>query len=133
MGKKRTRDSYRAKTPEAKRRQMGGLIPGSIYRKRHVSEVRLNCFWKCLFTPDMQVGYEAYENKRFAEDTPKKQLKSKEYLNEWWSKLDLEDKNPIYKFFMSLLTREDKSKLYDKMQECLKIELEGDFEGLKEG
>ena len=34
---------------------------------------------------------------------------------------------------MNLFTKENKSKLYDEIQECLKVDLKGDTEGLKEG
>ena len=89
MAKKyRSAESYHGNTAEAKKNQRSNLIPGNIYRKRHVSELRLNCWWKCLPAPDIQSAYQAYENKRFGEDTPKKEWKSEKFLNEWWNNLD---------------------------------------------
>ncbi len=125
MIKKRSKGSYYGNTAEARERQRSNLIPGgNIYQKRKISEARLCCWWELSTLKDKQSIFEEYKNKRSYKHIPKDQLKSGDYLNNWWGELVLESKISIYKKVMSGHTEESRSEIFKDMEKCLKDKLE---------
>jgi len=124
MIKKRSRSSYYGNTEEMIQRQRSNLIPGgNIYRKRRISELRLNCFWEYGDLEDKRFIYEGCLNKRDPKDVSEKELKSEEYLNSWWGELELGFKKGIYKAIMEPFTKKEKSFHFKHIEECLKKKL----------
>jgi len=122
--KKRSKESYYGNTPEARRMQRDNLIPGDQYRRRKIQGARYDCWWELSALKNKQFIFEKYENDRDPKDVPKEELKSGEYLNNWWGELVLESKISIYKKAMSGLTKESRSEIFKDMEKCLKEKLE---------
>lgn len=124
MVKKRSKSSYYGNTEEMQERQRFNLIPGGVWNKRKIQDIRLTCWWEGASLGDMQFIYEGYVNKRAVEDIPQGEAKSEDYLNNWWNELDLEDKKYIYKVIMKELTKESRSSILKDVESCLKEKLE---------
>ena len=123
MIKKRSKESYHGNTPEARRMQRYNLIPGDQKRRRKIQGARYDCWWELSALKNNQSIFEAYENDRDYKDVPKEELKSGDYLNNWWGELVLESKISIYKKIMSRLTKESRSEIFKDMEKCLKEKL----------
>ena len=122
--KKRSKESYYGNTSEARRMQRDNLIPGDQKRRRKMQGARYDCWWEPSALKDKQSIFEAYKNDRDFKDVPKEELKSGDYLDNWWSELVLESKISIYKKAMSGLTKESRSEIFKDMEKCLKKKLE---------
>lgn len=121
MAKFRNAQSYYGNTEEMIRRQRSNLIPGgNIYQKRKISEARYNCWWKIMPIGNLQDIYELCENGRSIKDTPKEELKSEEWLDNWWGELELEYKIFIYKSEMEVFNKETRSMIFKDMEAYLK-------------
>ncbi|MBA7552940.1 hypothetical protein ES705_45519 [subsurface metagenome] len=127
MAKKRSKESYHGNTEEMIRRQRSGLIPGGdIYQKREISEARYNCYWGYIDLKYKQFIYESwlnFDNLKDFKAIHKKELESEEYLDNWWVKLELEQKKNIYKAIMGPLTPEEKTPILEHIQKMLKEEI----------
>jgi len=123
MAKFRRAQSYYGRTEQAKKRQRSNLIPGGAWQKRRIKELRLDCWWKCMPLVDMQWVFEKYINERDFEDTPAGELKSEEYLDNWWGELNLEDKKDIKKILMANVKKESRSEIFKNVEKCLKEKL----------
>jgi len=124
MAKKRSRSSYYGNTEEMIQRQRSNLIPGgNIYQKRKISETRYNCFWECGDLGDKRFIYEGRINERDSKDVSEKELKSEKWLDNWWGKLEPEQKKFIYWAMMDPLTKEEKTPIYKQIEKCLKKKL----------
>lgn len=130
MAKKfRNAQSYYGRTKQAQKRQRENLIPGGTWQKRTTKELRLNCWYEGADLESKQFMFEGYENNRDPEDIPKGQLKSEEFLDDWWSDLKLGNKNEgegkrfIYWWTMSGLDPEQKASILKDTRECLKEKL----------
>jgi len=119
----RSAESYLGNTAEARRRQRSNLVPGNIYRKMQVSELRFDCFFEVMPLENEQEIYENHKNKRGLEDTPKKELKDKEFLNTWWVGQDFEEKEFIYKNDIVGYDKKTRSMIFNDMEKCLKKKL----------
>ncbi|MBA7556513.1 hypothetical protein ES705_49223 [subsurface metagenome] len=64
-----------------------------------------------------------YINKRDPKDVSEKELKSEEYLNNWWGGLTLKDKKFLYWAIMEPLSKEEKTPIFKNIEECLKKKL----------
>lgn len=124
LRKKRSKESYYGNTPENRTIQRSNLIPGDQNRRRKIQGARYDCWWKPSALKDKQSIFEAYENDRDSKDVPKEELKSGDYLNNWWREIVLESKISIYKKVMSKHTKELRSEIYKDVEECLKEKLE---------
>ena len=122
--KKRSKESYYGNTPESRARQRANLIPGGKDEGRKIQGVRYDCWWEPSALKDKQSIFEEYENDRDSKDVPKEELKSGDYLNNWWRELVLESKISIYKKVMSKHTKESRSEIFKDMKKCLKRKLE---------
>jgi len=124
MGKKfRSAESYYGNTKKARERQRSNLVGGNIYRKRKVSEARINCFWEVISLEDLQWIFEKYVNGRWYKDIPKEELKTEEYLDEWWDKLEYEERKHTYKNAMAVLDKGHRDHIFNDMEKCLKKKL----------
>ncbi|MBA7556785.1 hypothetical protein ES705_49504 [subsurface metagenome] len=124
MVKKRSAESYTGNTEEARKMQKSNLIPGGKDERRKIQVARYDCWWELSTLKDKQSIFEVYENKRSYKNVPKKKLKGRDYLNNWWRELVLESKISIYKKIMSGLTKESRSEIFKDMEKCLKDKLE---------
>ncbi|MBA7576450.1 hypothetical protein ES695_19765 [Candidatus Atribacteria bacterium 1244-E10-H5-B2] len=124
MIKKRSKGSYYGNTEEARKMQRSNLIPGGKDERRKIQGARYDCWWELSTLKDKQSIFEEHKNKRSYKHIPKDQLKSGDYLNNWWSELVLESKISIYKKAMSGHTEESRSGIYKDMEKCLKDKLE---------
>ncbi|MBA7583975.1 hypothetical protein ES695_02325 [Candidatus Atribacteria bacterium 1244-E10-H5-B2] len=124
MIKKRSKESYCGNTAEARKMQRSNLIPGGKDERRKIQVARYDCWWELSTLKDKQSIFEVYENKRSYKNVPKKKLKGRDYLNNWWRELVLESKISIYKKIMSGLTKESRAEIYKDMEKCLKEKLE---------
>ena len=124
MIKKRSKESYYGNTEEARKMQKSNLIPGGKDERRKIQGARYDCWWEPSALKDKQSIFEKYENDRDSKDVPKEELKSGDYLNNWWRELVLESKISIYKKIMSRLTKESRSEIFKDMEKCLKKKLE---------
>ncbi|MBA7581046.1 hypothetical protein ES708_22945 [subsurface metagenome] len=104
-GKYRSTESYLGNTTKARERQRANLISGGGWQKRRMQEMRYDCWWGLISLETIQFIYEACENERDIKDLPKGELKSGEYLNNWWAELDIKDKKFIYKNDMEEYTK----------------------------
>jgi len=129
MTKFRRAESYYGRTEQAKKNQRGNLIPGGFWQKRKTEELRLECWWEGADLESKQFMFEGYENNRDIKDTPKRELKNEEFLDEWWADLELGDKSKgegkrfIYWWIMNGLEQEQKAPILKNTQECLKEKL----------
>jgi len=129
MAKFRRAESYYGRTEQAKKRQRGNLIPGGPWRKRTTKELRLDCWWEGADLESKQFIFEGYENNRDSGNVLKRELKSEEFLNDWWNDLELgsksegEGKKFIYWWIMDPLPPEQKALILKHTQECLKEKL----------
>ena len=123
MAKFRNAQSYYGKTEQAKKRQRSNLIPGGSWQKKRIKELRLDCWWECMPLVDMQWVFEKYINERDFEDTPAGELKSEEYLDNWWGELSLENKKDIKKILMANVEKESRSEIFKNVEKCLKEKL----------
>jgi hypothetical protein len=124
MIKKRSKGSYCGNTAEARKMQRSNLIPGGKDERRKIQGARYDCWWELSAIKDKQLIFEAYENDRDYKDVPEEELRSGDYLNNWWRELVLESKISIYKKAMSGHTEESRSGIYKDMEKCLKDKLE---------
>jgi hypothetical protein len=124
MIKKRSKGSYYGNTEEARKMQRANLIPGGKDERRKIQGARYDCWWELSTLRDKQSIFKTYKNDRASKDIPKEELRSGDYLNNWWSELVLESKISIYKKVMSGLTEESRSGIYKDMEKCLKDKLE---------
>ncbi len=124
MVKKRSAESYTGNTVEARKMQKSNLIPGGKDERKKIQGARYDCWWEPSALKDKQSIFEAYENKRNYKDIPKEELRSGDYLNNWWGEMALESKISIYKEAMSGLTKESRSEIFKDMEKCLKKKLE---------
>lgn len=116
--------SYYGRTEQAKKKQRSNLIPGgNIYQKKKVSEAKINCFWECIAVEDLRWIFEWYVNHRFYKDIPEGELKSEEFLDNWWKGLDLEDKKTVYKNAMKRMIPEEREHYLKEIEKCLKKKL----------
>ena len=120
----RSAESYLGNTKQARINQRANLIPGNSWQKRRTKELKLGCWWELSTLKDKQSIFEVYENKRSYKNIPKEELRSGDYLNNWWSELVLESKISIYKKIMSGLTKESRAEIFKDMEKCLKEKLE---------
>jgi hypothetical protein len=129
MAKFRNAQSYYGRTEQARKNQRGNLIPGGTWEKIRTKELRLDCWWEGADLESKQFIFEGYENNRGLEDTPKRELKNEEFLNDWWDNLELgnrregEGKKFIYWWIMNPLPPEQKASILKHTQECLKEKL----------
>lgn len=123
MVKFRNAQSYYGRTEQAKKRQRGNLIPGGSWQKKRIKELRLDCWWECMPLVDMQWVFEKYINERYFEDVPAGELKSEEYLDNWWGELSLEDRKDIKKILMANVRKESRSEIFKNVEKCLKEKL----------
>lgn len=123
MSKFRSAESYLGNTAEARKRQRANLVGGNIYRKRQVSELRFDCFFEVMSLENEQEIYENYKNGRELKDTPKKELKDEKFLKAWWSGLDFEDKESVYKNDIVAYDKKTRSLIFNDMEKCLKKKL----------
>ncbi len=124
MNKKRSRSSYIGNTAEARKMQRSNLIPGSKDERRKIRGARYDCWWELSAPRDKQSIFKTYKNNRDLKDVPEEELRSEDYLNNWWRELSLKSKMSIYKKRMSGLTKESRSEIFKDMEECLKKKLE---------
>ncbi|MBA7577955.1 hypothetical protein ES708_19811 [subsurface metagenome] len=124
MIKKRSKGSYYGNTEEARKMQRSNLIPGGKDERRKLRGARYDCWWELSAIKDKQLIFEAYKNDRASKNVPEKELKGRDYLNNWWRDLSLESKISIYKKVMSGHTEESRSEIFKDMEECLKKKLE---------
>ena len=129
MAKFRRAESYYGRTEQAKKNQRGNLIPGGTWQKKRTKELRLDCWWEGADLESKQFMFEGYENNRDPEDIPKRESKDEKFLDDWWSDLELGNKNEgegkkfIYWWMMSGLEKEQKASILKHTQECLKEKL----------
>lgn len=124
MAKFRRAGSYYGRTEQAKKKQRSNLIPGgNIYQKKKVSEARINCFWEVIAIEDLRWIFEWYVNDRFYKDIPEEELKSEEFLDDWWNGLDFEDKKTVYKNAMKRKIPEEREHYLKEIEKCLKKRL----------
>ncbi|RXG63933.1 hypothetical protein ES695_14935 [Candidatus Atribacteria bacterium 1244-E10-H5-B2] len=125
MAKFRSAGSHYGRTEQAKKIQRSNLIPGgNIGQRKKISEARINCFWECIAVEDLRWIFEWYVNDRFYKDIPEEELKGEEYLDNWWSGLDLDDKKFIYKNATRLMIPEERNHYFKEIKKCLKKKLE---------
>ncbi len=124
MVKKRSAESYTGNTAEARKMQRSNLIPGSKDERRKIRGARYDCWWELSAPRDKQSIFKTYKNNRDLKDVPEEELRSEDYLNNWWRELSLKSKMSIYKKRMSGLTKESRSEIFKDMEECLKKKLE---------
>ncbi|MBA7556486.1 hypothetical protein ES705_49195 [subsurface metagenome] len=124
MIKKRSKESYYGNTAEARKMQRSNLIPGSKDERRKIRGARYDCWWELSAPRDKQSIFKTYKNNRDLKDVPEEELRSEDYLNNWWRELSLKSKMSIYKKRMSGLTKESRSEIFKDMEECLKKKLE---------
>ncbi|MBA7556186.1 hypothetical protein ES705_48885 [subsurface metagenome] len=122
--KKRSKESYYGNTAEARKMQKSNLIPGGKDERRKIRGARYDCWWELSAIRDKQSILKTYKNDRASKDVPEEELKSEDYLNNWWVELALEGKMSIYKKIMSGLTEESRSEIFKDMEKCLKEKLE---------
>ena len=96
--------------------------PGNTWQKE-TEKSRLDCWWEGADLESQRFMFEGYKNNRAIEDTPKGELKTEEYLNNWWGELELKDKKFIYKAMMDPLSKEEKTPIFKNIEECLKEKL----------
>lgn len=129
MAKFRRAESYYGRTEQAKKNQRGNLIPGGSWQKRRTKELMLNCWWEGCDLESKQFIFEGYENNRDLENTPKRELKSEKFLDDWWANLEIgskrkyEGKKFIYWWVMDPLPPEQKTPILKNTQKCLKEKL----------
>ena len=112
MAKKyRNAQSYYGNTAEARKNQRANLIPGNAWDKRNRKRLRLDCYWGEIHFKDKQDIYECWNNERLLKDTPKEELKDEKYLETWWEELTIEEKEQVYKWDISRLTKKAKLEL----------------------
>ncbi|MBA7587506.1 hypothetical protein ES695_03650 [Candidatus Atribacteria bacterium 1244-E10-H5-B2] len=104
--------------------QRSNLIPGSKDERRKIRGARYDCWWELSAPRDKQSIFKTYKNNRDLKDVPEEELRSEDYLNNWWRELSLKSKMSIYKKRMSGLTKESRSEIFKDMEECLKKKLE---------
>ncbi|MBA7514244.1 hypothetical protein ES705_06269 [subsurface metagenome] len=119
MAKFRSAKSYYGRTPESKENQRKNLVPGGPWQKKRTEILRLECWWGIADIESKQFVFEGYVNKRDPKDVCKEELKGEQYINDWWSGLNLIDKKFIYKAIMAPLTKEEKAPILKHTQECL--------------
>jgi len=118
MIKKRSKESYYGNTAEARKMQKSNLIPGGQNERRKIQGARYDCWWELSNLRDKQSILKTYKNDRASDE-----LKSGDYLNNWWGELVLESKISIYKKRISGLTKESRSEIFKDMEKCLKEKL----------
>lgn len=118
MIKKRSKESYYGNTPEARKMQRSNLIPGGKDERRKIQGARYDCWWELSALRDKQSILKTYKNDRASEE-----LRSGDYLDNWWGDLSLESKISIYKKVTSRLTKESRSEIFKDMEKCLKEKL----------
>ncbi|MBA7580752.1 hypothetical protein ES708_22646 [subsurface metagenome] len=124
MIKKRSKGSYCGNTAEARKMQRSNLIPGGKNKRRKIQGARYDCWWELSAFKDKQSVFETYKNDRDYKDVPKEELRSGDYLNNWWREFSLESKISIYKKRISRPTKESRAEIFKDMEECLKKKLE---------
>jgi len=123
MAKFRSAQSYYGRTDQAKENQRQNLVPGGPWQKKSIEKLRLLCWWEIADLESKQFIFEGYVNKRDPKDVSKEELKSEEFLNNWWGEFGLEDKIFFYWAMMDPLSKEEKAPILKHMQECLKEKL----------
>ncbi|MBA7586816.1 hypothetical protein ES708_28822 [subsurface metagenome] len=118
MIKKRSKESYYGNTAEARKMQWSNLIPGGKDERRKIRGARYDCWWELSDLRDKQSVLKTYKNDRASEE-----LRSGDYLDNWWRELSLESKMSIYKKRISGLTKESRSEIFKDMGKCLKEKL----------
>jgi len=119
MAKFRRAESYYGRTGQAKENQRRNLIPGGPWQKKSIEKLRLTCWWEIADLESKQFIFEGFTDGDI-KDIPKRELKSEEFLNNWWGELELEDKKYLYWAMMDPLSKEQKAPILKHMQECLK-------------
>ncbi|MBA7519385.1 hypothetical protein ES705_11463 [subsurface metagenome] len=119
----RSAESYTGNTAEARKMQRSNLMPGGKEERRKIRGARYDCWWELSTLRDKQSILKTYKNDRASKDVPKEELKSVDYLNNWWRDLSLESKVSIYKKRISGLTKEARAEIFKDMEECLKAKL----------
>lgn len=123
MAKFRNAQSYYGRTEQAKKRQRSNLIPGGSWQKKRIKELRLDCWWECMPLIDMQWVFEKYINERYFEDVSEEELKNEEYLDNWWSELNLENKRDIKRILMTNVKKESRLEIFKNVEKYLKEKL----------
>jgi len=123
MAKYRSAKSYHGRTEQAKENQRGNLVPGGPWQKKRIAVLRLQCWWEGADLESKQFMFEGYIYERDSKDVSKKELKSEEYINNWWGELDLKEKKFIYKAIMGPLPPEQKTPILKHTQECIQEKL----------
>ncbi len=98
--------------------------PGNTWQKEKEG-LKLDCWWQNGYLADKRFIYEGYVNSRRFEDTPKGELKSEKFLDNWWngSELGNKRKRGSKKFFywaiMDPLSKEEKAPILKHIRKCL--------------
>ncbi|MBA7528979.1 hypothetical protein ES705_21171 [subsurface metagenome] len=103
--------------------------PDNTWQKEK-EKLKLDCFWECGDLREKRFIFEGYESNRSLEDLEamtEKESKTEEYLDKWWSNLELgnrckrkgEGKRFIYWAMMDPLSKEEKAPILESMRECL--------------
>ena len=124
MAKFRSAKSYSGRTPEAKENQRKNLVPGGPWQKKRIEILRLKCWWEIADLESKQFIFEGFEKKRDIKDVPKGELKSEEFLNNWWGLFGFEYENFLYWAMMDPLSRGEKAPILKLVEECLREKLD---------
>lgn len=120
----RSAESYTGNTPEAKINQRRNLIPGNVFNKRRIKELKLDCWWEDADLESKQFIFEGCEKGRDADKVAKDEFTEEIDMDIWWSSLKVGNKKYIYDLMMDEMDKERKTKILNNVEELLKEKLE---------
>ena len=120
----RSAESYTGNTEQAKINQRRNLVPGNAFNKRRIREMKLDCWWEDGDLESKQFIFEGCEKGRDIDKVPKDELSEEIEMCSWWMSLDIKNKKSIYDIMMKELFGEQKTKILNNIEECLKEKLE---------
>jgi len=124
MGRKfRNAQSYYGNSEQARKNQRGNLTPGNTWQKRQIKQIRIRLFWEECDLKSKQMIYEYFENERYIDNVPKRELRGEKHIVDWWDKLELEVKRDIIKKVLSWQDQKARTRHFKRMNRYLKEEL----------